>query len=131
LRRHKATLHPQTPWIGGTPYLPAQMQYTSAALSFLLRDRLNPIPDHYGKEQSGSSHREYLPAHLELSYSQKYPQVVLEYFRVNYNRVIGWLLNGAEWIGKSVQNGDVRRYLSYIFWVNAVALLLFLFYRGT
>lgn len=125
LGRRKQIIRPEMPWNCGTPYAPARMQYTSAALSFLIRDRLNPIPGSFGRGV-----KDYLPAHLKLSHSGSYPQVVIEFFRVSYNRLIGWVQNRAERTGDAVQNGDVRQYLGYIFVADVTILVLFLLLGG-
>ena len=112
-----------TAWNCGAPTgEPPTHQFTSSAASFLLRNLfgsaapnkiLDSVPD-------------YLPAHLLLSRSAKYPQDTLELFRAGYNLVIDRLLNFSENCGKWLQNGDIRRYLLYIFWVNLAALLVFI-----
>lgn len=122
----RAVLHPETPWNGGTPYVPAQSQFTGAALSFLVRDLLGaglrPIQPMQGPD--------YMPARLEMSAgalnAPSAQQIVVEVFRVGYNRITGWLLTGSTAIARWGQNGDLGRYLLYILFANLAVLLLFL-----
>lgn len=113
----------QTPWNCGTPFDPHTMQPTSSSLSFLVRDLLSLKP---GKSSRPLS--EYLPAKFILSRSTSLPQIVVEQFRSHYNRFIHWLLNLSTNAGNALQNGDIRRYLGYIFLVNIIVLVLFLLF---
>lgn len=121
------TVRPATPWNCGTPYTSAQMQYTGAALSFLIRDLFGAG---WG---TGNRQRpiDYLPAYLLMSEGAagsqpKAGQVVTEAIRIAYNYFIGWLLLTSAQVENSFQNGDIRRYLLYILVTNLVVLLLFL-----
>ena len=114
----------RTPWNCGTPYAPAT-QYTSGALSFLLRDLFGAA-----HEEAPTNVPDYLPARLDLSRSTLYPQAVIEFFRANYNRGIHWLLSRSQVIGETIQNRDIRRYLAYIFAVNIIVLIVFLLSKG-
>ena len=113
----------QAPWNGGTPFDPASMQPTSSSLSFLIRDLISLAPRKFDHGLP-----EYLPAKLILSRSSSLPQIVVEQFRTLYNRFIHWLLNRSTGAGNALQNGDIRRYLGYIFLVNIIVLLLFLLF---
>jgi len=118
----KQKLQPAMPWNCGTPFAPDSMQHTGASLSFLIRDSVasQPAPV-FDKHEA----QDYLPAHFNLSKSA-YPQIVVEIFRLSYNRLINRLVSYSDRIGNIVQNGDIRRYLLYILIVNIVVLLLFL-----
>lgn len=119
--RRKA-LKPDSVWNGGTKIQePPTHQFSGGAASFLLHDtftipalneRLYQIP-------------EYLPAHIEVSPSVRSPGRV-EIFSALYNFVIHNTLRLSQSFGKWVQNGDIRRYLWYIFAVNLVTLLIFI-----
>ncbi len=113
------------PWNCGAPLktLPAS-QPTGSTLSFLLRDLLDVFPS---REPARKEKKEpTLPQKLRLSHSEKYPQEVIESFRCFYNYIIEGLLSFSEWVGRTVQNKDIRRYLKYIFIANLIALLLFI-----
>ncbi len=120
---HRSVVRPKSAWVGGRPLAePSVAQFTSGGASSLLRRSFGfpflyrifyDVPD-------------YLPAHLTLSESQRNPQVVVEYFRAVYNQILAWLLGFSEWFGRKIQNKDIRRYLLYIFIVNTIALIMFL-----
>jgi hydrogenase-4 component B len=118
--RGKRIKRPQTSWNCGTPYA-SSMQYTSGALSFLLRDLFGAAG-----EAAPTNLPDYLPARLDLSRSTHYPQAVIEFFRATYNRLIHWLLSRSQAVGEIIQNRDIRRYLAYIFAANIVVLIIFL-----
>ena len=130
-RRKRASLRPENPWNCGTSYIPAQMQTTSAALSFLIRDLFGA-----GLQLTNPKYPpDYLPAKLEMSEGAQRAdprgrQVIIEVFRVGYNQVIDWLLRGSAAFALWGQNGDLGRYLLYILFANLAALLLFLVLKG-
>jgi hypothetical protein len=140
--RPKKTVRPKTPWNCGTPYSASSMQYTGAALSFLIRssvgsavirevDEQKPpasVPDQ--DVDKDRDEPDYLPTRMELSEGVSYPQAVVEIFRVLYNRGARWLVARAKETGELIQSGDLRRYLFYIFIANIAALILFLALRG-
>ncbi len=143
LRPAKGTAVPETPWNGGTPYEPVNMQYTGAALSYLTRS-VGPAsskppnkqkPDHPavapGIPDGAEPRIGYLPSEMEISRSETYPQVMVEFFRETYNKWIDWTLRNSETFGDFMQNRDIRRYLFYIFIANIIALVLFLAVRGS
>lgn len=120
-------VQPSDPWNCGTPYQSAQTQPTGAALSFLLRDLFG------AGWESGSANLpvDYLPAALPLSDGAangdpRSRQVVIEFFRVGYNYLIGWLLRSSARAERFFQNGDIRRYLLYILVANLLVLAIFL-----
>jgi len=123
--RRRQTLKPQIPWTCGVSYSPAYMQHTGAALSFLIRDTVGSISPHTPNDEMP----DYLPEALVMSKSSSYPQIVIEYFRRQYNWVIDWLLKRSTAIGNFIQNGDLRQYLFYIFIANLIVLVLFLWLR--
>jgi hypothetical protein len=118
--RGRQIKRPQVFWNCGTPDAPSG-QYTSGALSFLLRDLFGAAG-----EAAPTNLPDYLPARLDLSRSNHYPQAVIEFFRATYNRLIHWLLSRSQAIGEIIQNRDIRWYLAYIFAVNIVVLIVFL-----
>jgi hydrogenase-4 component B len=120
LRPGRRAHRPAQPWNCGAPLDATTMQATSASLSDLIRhlvtDPTRPSPEVH----------EYLPTRFMLSDSPTYPQAAYELFREVYNRWFGWLLKGSEKLGNAIQQGDIRRYLSYIFVASLAALFLFL-----
>jgi hydrogenase-4 component B len=125
LRNHR-TLKPPAPWNGATPYEPAQMQLTSASLSYLIRSSIGGAAE----QPTEARQPDYLPARLILSRSEIYPQAVFEFLRIALNRATKWLLVRSTWLGRVFQNGDLRRYLLYIFLVTIATLLSFLILEG-
>ena len=125
INRAGKTRRPAAPWNCGTPYAPLTMQYTSAASSELIRRLLN-----YLSPRLAENAPDYLPARLQLSSSEVNPQVVVEVFRAGYNRSIDVLLRGSTWLGRTIQQADIRQPLTYIFWANILVLVLFLLFRG-
>jgi hydrogenase-4 component B len=111
----------KTPWNCGTPFASQNMLPSGSFLSFLTRNFLNVTP-----RALSNVLPDYLPARLTLSRSTSLPQYVVEWFRAFYNRLLRWLLTGSTWAGNTLQNGDIRRYLGYIFLVNIIVLVLFL-----
>lgn len=124
-RKHR-TIYPASPWHGGEAYTPQTMQYTGAALSSLIRGTV-PLGRSLPEKDDAP---DYLPARIDLSRSRDYPQVEVEFFRVGYNRIIAWSLEKSRQAGELIQNGDLRRYVFYIFLSNVVVLLLFLWLGG-
>jgi hydrogenase-4 component B len=117
------TRRPPIAWNCGAPGIVTQVaQYTSSAVSFLIRDQFGVV----SATKLAQAAPDYLPARLPLSHSDRYPQVVIEIFRALDNYLIGWLLNISEDVGRTLQNRDIRRYLAYILIANLVALLLFI-----
>lgn len=123
LRPGRRARRPAWPWNCGAPLDAATMQPTAASLSDLIRHLVTD------PARPPAGIHEYLPARFVLSESPIYPQAVYESFRQMYNRWIGWLLARSEGLGLAIQGGDIRRYLSYIFMANLIALLLFLLFR--
>ncbi len=127
LRGKARVIHVDDPWNCGTPYVAAGTQVTGAGLSFLIRDLFGAgwAPD------VNPARPDYLPANLHMSegvirVESHAPQVIVEGFRVLYNRLIDRLLRSARRIETAFQNGDLRRYLLYIMIANLGALALFL-----
>lgn len=121
LRRNKRVQSVPIPWNCGTLYHPAHMQPTSSSLSYMLRDTMNQR-----NMQTENPPPDYLPATIYVSHSTAFPQTMIEWFRHSINILIAWSLTRSTSIGKRLQNKDIRRYLSYIFIANIVAILLFL-----
>ncbi len=111
---------PVQPWNCGAPLDATTMQATSASVSDLIRHLVTDPT----RPPSGAY--EYLPARFVLSDSPTYPQAAYELFRETYNRWFEWLLMGSAKVGNAIQQGDIRRYLSYIFVASLAALFLFL-----
>lgn len=112
---------PAIPWhCGELPAQPPVHQYTSSALSYSLRRLLAPF-----NPRMSSAAPDFLPARFVLSRSDIYPQEVVEAFRLTYNWLIEGLRTRSRKFGEAVQNGDIRRYLRYVFWVNLFTLLLY------
>jgi hydrogenase-4 component B len=125
LSRRKRPLRPRLPWNSGAPYLPVRAQPTSASLSYLIRQGIGDDPESQLDDAPA-----YLPARLVLSRSEAYPQAVIEIFRAAINRWVGLILRWSEWIGTTMQNGDIRSYLLYIFITAAIVMLIFLVVGG-
>ncbi|NWJ94862.1 MAG: hypothetical protein HXX20_03685 [Chloroflexi bacterium] len=64
--------------------------------------------------------QEYLPYHLPLTKTR----YALDYFCLAYNRVLNWLLRLSNKAGCWLQNGDIHRYLYFIFLTFCGLLLL-------
>jgi len=113
---------PGIPWNCGEPVLvPPVHQYTSGALSYSLRKLfafVNPQP-------SAGFVPDYLPSRFVLSHSPANPQQVTEVFRHGYNRLIRTLLEFSDLFGKRTQNGDIRRYLQYVFLADLIIILIY------
>ena len=111
---------PDEPWNCGEPISePPVHLFSSGGLSYWLRELmafLNPTV---------SDGADYLPARLYLSASEDNPQVVIEIFRLAYNQLTSRLLHFSESFALWLQNGDIRRYMSYVFVAN---LLVVIFY---
>ncbi len=120
LRPGRRAHRPVQPWNCGAPLDATTMQATSASISDLIRHLVTDPT----RPPSGAY--EYLPARFVLSDSPTYPQAAYELFRETYNRWFGWLLIGSAKLGNTIQQGDIRRYLSYIFMASLAALFLFL-----
>lgn len=119
------THRPKIPWNCGEPLQPQPIhQYTSGALSFSLR-RL------FSLGNDAPSAPEHLPARLILSESPDNPQHITEVFRLGYNRITDKLLHFSEAFGKNIQNGDVRRYLQYVFYVTIITFILYWLTKGS
>lgn len=109
-----------TPWNCGEPVpkLPFH-QFSSGGLSYSLRkvfSFLNPSP---------SEVPQYLPSQFPLSKSDRNPQQVVEIFRLAYNWVIDYLLRASQRFSEWLQNGDIRRYMTYVFLINLLMLILY------
>ncbi|MBK8050827.1 MAG: hypothetical protein IPK16_29220 [Anaerolineales bacterium] len=107
------------------------MQYTSAALSFLIRDLFGAG----WAPRKNPSAPDYLPAKLVMSEgaanrSPRARQVVMEITRLGYNQFIHWLRRSSVFIETTFQNGDLRRYLLYILLANLAAMSLFALMAG-
>ncbi len=121
--RLRKVQRPKQAWNCGTPFSdPPVSQYTSSAVSFLLR---NTFPFVGLKRRLGTL-RDDLPAHLALSKSEQNPQEVIEFFRAAYNLIIAQSVDFSERFGGEVQNGDIRRSLAYVFITTVVALVIFI-----
>lgn len=124
LTRGKATRRPAQAWGCSAPSAGHPItQFSSGGASYLFR-RAAPLQR---LPQPLVNAPEYLPARFVLSESPKNPQTVIEIFRSVVNLFIGRILRFSQWFGKQVQNRDVRRYLLYVFVVDILAILLFLF----
>ena len=105
-------------WAGGKPYQPQTMQYTGAALASLVWEPLADLSaKFYTKVSAGP-----LPAIFQLSDTR----FIVEGFNDLYNRFIKILRQNSTWLGNTLQNGDIRRYLFYIFATFIVILSLLL-----
>lgn len=124
LNRRRRTLRPADSWAGGAPPEPARTRPVGASLSYLIRWAVGNEPAHPTKEQA----RAIIPYRFVLSESDTYPQRVTEIFRVGLNYCTDRVLRASEGLGAWIQNGDLRRYLFYIFLAAATALAIFLLY---
>jgi len=123
--RRKACRRTNIPWNCGAPAQTlTDSRFTGSAASFLLRDLLDVFSSS-GFTREGQENPS-LPCKFKLSASREYPQEVIEIFRCFYNYIIERLLRFSEWIGKTVQNKDIRSYLRYTFIADLIALFLFI-----
>jgi formate hydrogenlyase subunit 3/multisubunit Na+/H+ antiporter MnhD subunit len=97
-------------WVGGSPFQPQTMQYPGSALSALVWESV-------GRQRPASS-RQALPDVVRLSPRRS----VVELTNRLFNGLVAGLTAGAERLGDRIQNGDIRRYLLYMF--AAVVLVL-------
>lgn len=124
--RWRKLQQPNEAWNCGTPLGNSAMsQYTSTAISFLLR---NTFPLARINHWFSAIH-DYLPAHNTLSESTHNHQEIVEYFRVTYNLLIQRGLKISRRFGFSIQNGDIRQYLSYVFGATLIALAIFILWN--
>ena len=113
------TRRPESPWNCGEPLQePPVHQYTSGAVSFSLRKL-------FAFFSVDSSLPDYLPSKIVLSESPTNHQHITEIFRLGYNQLIDWLLGFSSRFGNTVQNGDIRRYLQYVFWVTVLIFIVY------
>jgi hydrogenase-4 component B len=132
-------------WVGGRPYKPDIYQYTSATMTFPLRELLEKalstaliapimqIPPlklviqsltrRSASDEVGEKLEEQ-PIQTRLEVSEG--RWVREPFRQLYNWLIKLLLRSSQYIGSFFQSGDLSRYLVYIFlgFILVFALML-------
>ncbi len=112
-------------WQGGAPAPVANSNPTGAVLSHLIRALLDIFP-----ARTAQSPPDYLPTHFHLSRSRAFPQIVVEASHALNNWLIHLFASVSQWAGDRMQNGDIRRYLFYIFVANALVLLFYLLLGG-
>jgi hydrogenase-4 component B len=105
-------------WSGGERYLPQTMQHTGGAFSALIWEFL-------AQPASPPSPKGSLPATFILAERRYVP----EGFNRLYNNLFDVLLRISTGVGRGLQNGDIRRYLMYIF-ATFVAVLILLAFTG-
>ena len=120
-RRWRSRSEQRSIWNGGTR-LDASMQPTGAFLTELIRHALPTLPSSLQESPAP----QFLPSRTHLSASESNPQISVEIFRSFYNRFLGWLLAYSTKLGDILQNGDIRRYVTYILLANLIILALFL-----
>jgi formate hydrogenlyase subunit 3/multisubunit Na+/H+ antiporter MnhD subunit len=97
-------------WVGGEPFQPQLMQYPGSAVSALLWE---PI----GRQGAATSHAP-LPDVVRLSSRR----TMMELTNRLYNGLVTGITAGSQWLGDRIQDGDIRRYLLFMF--AAVVLVL-------
>ncbi len=103
-------------WHGGMP-VRQTMQISSEAFSFLIwRSFADRVP--FSKMRNKQQTRYYLSLTTHWR--------ILDVFRWGYNRIIDILVNVAEQTGNYIQNGDIRRYLTYILIVFIIVMIVLL-----
>jgi hypothetical protein len=109
-------------WIGGDSFQPGSMQYTGSAFSSLvwLPFEKRQMPAFLLRWMKAEDAPEYLPVSEPLTERR----VVLELFRLGYDRSLRLLLTIAQSIGDWIQNGDIRRYLRLIFVLFVLTLVV-------
>jgi hypothetical protein len=109
-------------WIGGDSFQPGSMQYTGSAFSSLvwLPFEKRQMPAFLLRWLKAEGAPEYLPVSEPLTERR----VVLELFRLGYDRSLRLLLTIAQSIGDWIQNGDIRRYLRLIFVLFVLTLVV-------
>jgi hydrogenase-4 component B len=122
-RRHSLT---GPVWTCGSPYDPERMQFTGSVLASLVWGFVGQRP---ARGERGISRAEgmHLPYRMPLTAAI----YVSEFFLQSYDWFLDRLLNTSQAIGAWFQNGDIRRYLWFIFGTFAVVLIaLLLLVRG-
>jgi hypothetical protein len=84
-----------------------------AALTYLIRWRLTLVLS--SKRLRVAPGQDYLPAELTVADGAGDGQAVVEVFRWALNRAITWVNARAQQFGDQAQNGDLRRYMLFIF----------------
>ncbi|RMD59240.1 hypothetical protein D6833_11745, partial [Candidatus Parcubacteria bacterium] len=97
------------PWnCGESLAKPPFHQFSSGGLSYSLRKLFAFL------NTSAMQSPDYLPARLPLSQSEDFPQETVEVFRLAYNRITARLLRFSDAFALWLQNGDIRRYMTYV-----------------
>lgn len=102
---------PRAVWVGGEQFRPQTMQYPGSAVSA-------PVWESVSRERAAAPGQAPLPAVVRLSPRRS----VVELTNRMYNGLVVGLTAGSQRLGDRIQNGDIRRYLLYMF--AAVMLVL-------
>jgi formate hydrogenlyase subunit 3/multisubunit Na+/H+ antiporter MnhD subunit len=97
-------------WAGGRPFQPRTMRYPGSAVTALVWETI-------GRDRPAGLATP-LPDVLQLSPRR----TVVELTNWLFNGLAAGLVAGSQWLGERVQNGDIRRYLLYMF--TAVVLVV-------
>jgi len=109
---HRQNPLPRSPiWAGGEVHHPQTMQYSGSAMAALI----------WGWVASSSLVRDTpLPTQFRMAQNRW----VTEYFNFASNRSVNAVLSISTLVGNYLQNGNIRRYLSYIFAALIIVLVL-------
>lgn len=123
-RRQPSPAAPQAIWSCGSPILPAQSQWTEAALSFWVGHTFGAM---LGQAWSRMFSRRPMvgqKAFLRDEMRLSDDAAAVEVFRRALNRGLDILVTFSETFGSEAQNKDIRRYLTYIFVVILLAFVI-------
>jgi hydrogenase-4 component B len=112
-------------WTCGAPYDPASMQFTGSALTSLVWGPFGLRPAR-GKRDLSRAESRHLPYRMALTAAI----YVSEFFLQSYDWIAERLLNASQVLGAWFQNGDIRRYLWFIFGAFAAVLIALLLLVG-
>jgi formate hydrogenlyase subunit 3/multisubunit Na+/H+ antiporter MnhD subunit len=104
-------------WAGGRPFQPSTMRYPGSAVTALVWETV-------GRDRPAGGAAP-LPDVLRLSPRRS----VVELTNRLFNGLAAGLIAGSQWLGQRVQDGDIRRYLLYMFAAVLVVLALLAVFR--
>lgn len=115
-----------SPWSTQEYEQPAELQFTSPAFTYLVRQVFRHFYRHRTVLLPEQLHHSYLNHKFILTSNPDTGQetVVIELFRYGYNVLAYNLIRFAGWIGNRFQNGDLREYITYIIAVYIIVILI-------
>ncbi len=117
--RRKKPLAPGAVWNCGAPYQAETMQITGEAYAFLTWGAISKkLPANTDPDATAP------PVYVPFQFFMTTRRYVIEFFRWSYNAATALLVRWSNYLGDSLQNGDVRHYLLYI--LAAFLLVLFI-----